>query len=177
MEFAFVCGLSRDSGYNRLLSARKLSAREIRRLTRIDYDKEMAYIATSGSGAQARMLGVARYVKDEAVGGAEFAVVVADAWQGRGVGTLLLRVLQEHARGAGVANLHGITLATNNAMYYLGRKLGFAQRADPHDATVRLVHKTLLPQAANAPDDAAANDPRFAPENRPLYAAPAPTQP
>jgi GNAT superfamily N-acetyltransferase len=136
IELAFIRGLSHDAGYNRLLGARKLSAWEIRRLTRIDYDREMALVATTGSGAQTLLLGVARYVRDDA-GGAEFAIVVADAWQRRGIGTRLLQALQGKARAAGIGNLHGITLASNQAMQNLGRKLGFVQSRDALDATVR----------------------------------------
>ena len=88
LERAFICGLSRDSAYNRLLSRRKLSAQEIRQLTRIDYEREMAFVAVCGVGVRADMLGVARYVKN--ADGAEFALVVADAWQRRGLGTQLL---------------------------------------------------------------------------------------
>lgn len=162
IELAFIRGLSRDSGYNRLLSARKLTREEIWRLTRIDYEREMAFVAITGIGAASRLLGVARYVRDRVGGGAEFAVVVADAWQRKGVGTLLLQALQDHARAAGVARLHGITFATNQAMQYLGRKFGFEQRADPEDATVRLVERQLAPESAGSAH-AAANDERIAP--------------
>ena len=137
IEFAFVRGLSRDTRYNRLLSARTLTAQEIRHLTRIDYDREMALVAVTGSGTQARLLGVARYVRDADAGGAEFAIVVADAWQRKGIGTLLLQALLRQAHSAGVGSLQGITLATNQAMHSLARKLGFAQTHDPRDATVR----------------------------------------
>ncbi len=166
LELAFVRGLSRDSRYNRLLSARKLTRAEIRRLTRIDYEREMALVAVAGSGKSAQLLGVARYVKDADAGGAEFAVVVADAWQHKGVGTLLLDALLQHARRAGIARLHGITLATNQPMQGLARKLGFLQSHDPQDATVRQAAKALnaevLPKAVNASAGnsgfAAAND-------------------
>jgi acetyltransferase len=161
IELDFIRGLSRESGYNRLLSARRLTAQEIRRLTRIDCDREMAFAAISGHGAQTRLLGVARYVRDEAGGSAEFAVVVAAAWQRKGIGTMLLHALQGHARAAGLVSLHGITLAGNQAMHYLGRKLGFAQRADPGDATVRLVEKALAPAAGTL--HVAANDTWIAP--------------
>ena len=167
IELAFIRGLSRDSGYNRLLSARRLTAQEIRRLTRIDYDREMAFVAIAGSGAQTRLLGVARYVRDEAGRGAEFGVVVADAWQRKGIGAMLLRALLGRARAAGIANMHGITLATNEAMRLLGRKLGFAQRADPQDATLRLVEKALAPDVSGS-TPGAANDEWIAPRSSPL---------
>ena len=166
IEFAFVCGLSRDTGYNRLLSARKLTTQEIRRLTRIDYDREMALVAVTGSGDQMRLLGVARYVRDADAGGAEFAIVIADAWQKKGIGTLLLRALLRHAHSAGIGNLHGITFATNQAMQMLGRKLGFVQTLDPADATVRHLAATAsvgysvagVSAGAGNAADGAAND-------------------
>jgi acetyltransferase len=150
LERAFIMGLSRDSRYNRLLSARNLSAQEIRQLTRIDYDREMAFVAVAGRGVQARLLGVARYVRDAERAGAEFALVVADAWQRKGIGTLLLHALLQHARAAGIGRLHGITLASNQGMQDLARKLGFVQTKDPLDATVRLLQKALVPASAPA---------------------------
>jgi acetyltransferase len=181
IERDFIRGLSRDSAYNRLLSGRKLTPDEIRRLTRIDYEREMAFIATSVDRGQARLLGVARYVRD--ADGAEFAIVVADAWQRKGVGGLLLRTLLQHAHSAGIARLHGITLATNQAMQNLARSLGFVQLADPQDATVRQIAITLargdsgdsaaaVQASAGYGAGAAANDEGAAPFNPRLPLAP-----
>jgi acetyltransferase len=138
LEREFIGGLSSATRYNRLLSGRKLTPDEIRHLTRIDYQREMAFIALTADGRRERILGVARYVRDADAGGAEFALVVADAWQRKGVGRVLLETLLRHAESAGIARLHGITLASNQAMQNLARKLGFALRQDPQDATVRL---------------------------------------
>jgi RimJ/RimL family protein N-acetyltransferase len=143
IESAFISALSRDTGYNRLLSGRKLTPEEIRHLTRIDYEQEMAFIAVIADGGQSRLLGVARYVRDAGATGAEFAVVVADAWQRKGIATLLLGTLLRHAHSAGIGRLHGITLALNQPMQNLARKFGFAQTHDPQDATVRRLEKTL----------------------------------
>lgn len=170
LEQAFICGLSRESRYNRLFSSRALTPEEIRRLTRIDYDREMAFVAVGGHGAQARLLGVARYHKDADAAGAEFALVVADAWQRKGVGSLLLQLLLRHARTAGIARLHGITLASNQPMQVLARKLGFVQRADALDASVRELEKVLTPATRPAAEyvrlgapQSAANDAVSAP--------------
>jgi GNAT superfamily N-acetyltransferase len=160
IETAFIRGLSRDAGYKRLLSPRRLTAEEIRRLTRIDYVNEMAYVAVVGYGAQTRMLGVARYARDTAGMDAEFALVVADAWQQKGIGTMLLDTLAQHARAAGIVRLHGITLATNQAVQNLTRRLGFVHKLDPQDATVRLVEKTLQVKMA------AVDESRDAPRKR-----------
>ena len=167
MERAFINGLSDDSRYNRLLSARKLTPEEIRQLTRIDYEREMAFIALSAGAGRPVQLGVARYVRDAAGAGAEFAIVVADAWQRKGVGTLLLEALLAQVRTAGVERVHGIRLATNQAMHQLARKLGFSNVIDPQDATVRQLVMTLTPAPAAAYLTAgsgalAANDETFA---------------
>ena len=176
IERAFIRSLSRDTAYNRLLGTRKLTSEELRQLTRIDYERQMAFVAVTANSVQARLLGVARYVRDADATGAEFALVVADACQRKGVGTLLLQALLRHARAAGIARLHGITFSTNQAMQNLARKLGFVQHADPQDATLRQVETTLAPEAcfavaaADAGYGAAANDEGLAP---PQYAAPA----
>jgi acetyltransferase len=173
IERVFINALSRDAAYNRLLSARKLTPEEIRHLTRIDYDHEMAFVAVIVDSGQVRLLGVARYVRDADASGAEFAVVVADAWQHKGVGTLLLSTLLRHAHAAGIGRLHGITLATNQAMHALARKLGFARKQDPQDATVRQIEKTLAVGVSPVPisastayrGTAAANDEAMSPCN------------
>lgn len=174
IEQIFIDGLSSDTRYNRLLSGRKLTPEEIRRLTRIDYEREMAFVAVTVNHEQARLLGVARYVRDEGSRGAEFALVVADAWQHKGLGTLLLGTLLRHAHASGIERLHGITLATNQAMQELARKLGFVRMHDAHDATVRRLEKTLAhgvsPAAAYLSAGhhaAAANDDRITPSNPP----------
>jgi acetyltransferase len=70
------------------------------------------------------LLGVARYVRDDNQA-AEFALVVADSWQGRGIGTRLMAKLIDAARRRGVKRLYGEILATNRPMLGLATKLGF----------------------------------------------------
>jgi GNAT superfamily N-acetyltransferase len=59
------------------------------------------------------LLGVARYVRDEDDQAAEFALVVADSWQGRGIGARVMAKLIDAARRRGVKRLYGEILATN----------------------------------------------------------------
>ena len=79
------------------------------------------------------LLGVARYVRDKDGNAAEFAIVVADAWQGRGIGYRLLSKLIEAAGRHGVERLYGDILAMNRPMLALVTKLGFklARHEDP----------------------------------------------
>jgi GNAT superfamily N-acetyltransferase len=93
LELDFILGLSRQSVYQRLLSPRKLHALEIRRLVRIDYARELALIATTTVDGKLRQVGVARYAPEPDSSTCDIAIVIADAWQGRGLGKLLLRAL------------------------------------------------------------------------------------
>jgi acetyltransferase len=79
------------------------------------------------------LIGVARYVRDKKQDSAEFAIVVADAWQGCGIGKRLLAKLIDIARRRGLKRLYGDILGTNRPMLAFVRKLGFTleRHADP----------------------------------------------
>jgi acetyltransferase len=143
LELDFIRGLSARSAYQRLLSPRKLRAHEVMRLVNIDYTRELALIATTEVDGALRQVGVARYVPEPDGISCDFAIVVADAWQGRGLGEHLLRSLLRAAAHAGVPALTGLTLSANDAMRALARKVGFALSRDPHDATVVRLHLPL----------------------------------
>jgi RimJ/RimL family protein N-acetyltransferase len=68
---------------------------------------------------------------------AEVAIVVADQWQGRGVGRRVLERLLRHAARSGVTRLEGVTRAGNVAMQALARELGFRLRRDADPCLVR----------------------------------------
>jgi acetyltransferase len=79
------------------------------------------------------LLGVARYVQNKDNQSAEFAIVVADSWHGRGIGSRLLAKLIEAARKRGLTLLYGDILAMNRPMLALATKLGFklSRHEDP----------------------------------------------
>jgi len=139
IEREFVNSLSPDATYQRLLSQRRLSESELRRFTDIDYQHEFALIATTRQAGHERQVGVVRYIREQKPGNAEFAIVLSDDWQGRGLGTKLLSKLLETARAAGVGCLQGSTLTENTAMIQLARKLGFAIQKDPRGAYITLL--------------------------------------
>jgi acetyltransferase len=126
LEQAFVASLSAATGYKRLLSARRLSQQEIRRFTEIDSGCEFAVIATIVHDEVVRQVGVARYVKQGCSDEAEFAIVLSDDWQGRGLGRVLLSSLITEARQRGVRRIIGTTMSENDGMLALARKLGFS---------------------------------------------------
>ena len=74
---------------------------------------------------------------------AEFAVVVADDWAGRGLGARLLNGICEVARSKGVQRIEGFILANNRNMLKLMKGLGFIIQPDPDDPTMRIAVKAL----------------------------------
>jgi acetyltransferase len=125
IEFAFVSGLSPETRSNRLLGGARAITREyIESLVRVDYSRDMALAASTMLEGET-LIGVARYVLDKDNKAAEFAIVVADAWQGRGIGKRLLAKLIDVARRRGVKRLYGDILGTNRPMLEFVRKLGF----------------------------------------------------
>jgi acetyltransferase len=125
IEHAFVSGLSPETRHNRLLGGAIAITREyIERLVSVDYSRDMALAATTMLDGE-KLIGVARYVLDRNNESAEFAIVVADSWQGRGIGSRLLAKLIDVARRRGLKRLYGDILATNRPMLELARKLGF----------------------------------------------------
>jgi acetyltransferase len=104
---------------------RTLSREGLTCLCHLDYDREMALVAERREGDEVRLLGVSRYSLDPETGVAEFALVVEDAFQGKGLGRHLLERLIAIARERGVRWLVGLVLAENGPMLGLMRSLGF----------------------------------------------------
>lgn len=138
-EREFVNALSTATGYQRLLSQRNLSEDELRRFTDIDYTCHFALVATTLQSGLERQVGVARYIRDDNSGKAEFSIVLSDDWQARGLGNRLLCSLIDVAQASGIHELHGSTLTENTAMIKLARKLNFTIRRDPQGAYITLL--------------------------------------
>jgi len=86
---------------------------------------------------------VTRYTMNPDGRSCEFAIVVADAWQHKGIGSRLLRCLMEAARDRGLQSMEGEILADNQPMLRLITALGFTVRTSGEDAGVRLAQKAL----------------------------------
>jgi acetyltransferase len=143
-ERVFVNGLSARSRYLRFMYAvKEISAQMVARFTQIDYDREMAFVAVVQTGENPAQIGVARYVVYPDGRNCEFAVVVADAWQGRGIATELLKRLIETAAARGLERMDGIVLAENRGMLSLARDLGFEQHSAEHDPNLMLLSLRL----------------------------------
>jgi acetyltransferase len=138
-EARFIAGLSSASRYSRFLSSmREADAATIARFTQVDYDREMAFVAVADTDAGEQFVGVGRYVTDPDRSGCEFAVVVADAWQGRGLGCHLIGRLMTHAKTRGIERFWGVVMGGNQRMTALMRHLEF--EASPEPGEPGLVH-------------------------------------
>jgi GNAT superfamily N-acetyltransferase len=130
--------LSARSRYRRFLSPTpQLSARQLAYLTEVDHRDHEALVAVEPSSRDG--LAVARYVRSrEHPEQAEFAVAVADDWQRRGLGTVLLRHLAARAREEGITSFTGVALADNLPARRLLERLGPVRLLGAHDGTVEV---------------------------------------
>jgi CheY-like chemotaxis protein/GNAT superfamily N-acetyltransferase len=150
MHQIFVTGLSDRSRYLRFFSGIKsLSPYILRELTSPDFPHSHAIIGTIGLDGIETEIGVARYAPTGKPGVAEFAVVVADDWQGLGIASHLLRGIILSATIAGFELLEGVVLSENRDMLTLAKNMGFHTVVNTglDDKTVVHVAKALLPAA------------------------------
>ncbi len=125
-ERRFFDSLSERSRYQRFMQhLPKLPPQMLARFTQLDYDRELALVAVRDDA----FLAVGRYAPNADGRTAEFALVVADAWQGKGLGRELLERLCRAARDAGYKALYGQILEANREMLDLARRLGFVEQS------------------------------------------------
>jgi len=129
-EQAFVRGLSPQSRYRRFHAGiPQLPQGMLERLIGVDQQQHVAIVAQPAGWPAAgddepEIVADARYVLDAHGRAAEFALAVADEWQGIGLGRLLLRSLSRHATRRGVRELRGDVLMDNRPMIGLVTALG-----------------------------------------------------
>ncbi|MEJ2576476.1 MAG: bifunctional acetate--CoA ligase family protein/GNAT family N-acetyltransferase, partial [Gammaproteobacteria bacterium] len=144
IEQAFVRNLSPEAKYFRFMSGlSELSEEMLVRFTQLDYHRELALIAVVGEPGAETELGVARYVINPDGLSCEFAIVVADAWQRRGIGSRLLGALMEAARQRGFREMTGEILSSNRHMLELVTNLGFQVHSRSDDPSIKRVSRPL----------------------------------
>ncbi len=138
--------LSEQSVYLRYFRAFQYDQRvEHDRLIRIcfvDYDRDMALVAERKNpySGEREIVAVGRLSKLHGTPDAEFAILVNDACQGKGIGSELLRRLLEIGRSEGVERVFAYMMAENRGMYHICQKLGFrfTREADLVKAEIEL---------------------------------------
>jgi acetyltransferase len=137
IESTFLNALSPETRHNRLLGGMIRITREyLEKLTTVDFSKDVALAATLMLSDRESLIGVGRYVRTPDGNACEFAIVIADEWQGKGIGKRLLQKLVDIARSRGLREIYGEILSSNRRMLELCRKLGFTMGRSPDDATV-----------------------------------------
>jgi acetyltransferase len=123
---AMVAGADPEDIRMRFFTAlRSLPEHLVKRLTQIDYDREMAFVLTAPDGQGA---GIVRLSCDPDFERAEYAVIVRSDLKGHGLGRALMERILSYAASRGVAEVFGEVLSENAAMRGLAQRLGFSER-------------------------------------------------
>jgi acetyltransferase len=144
IEQSFVRKLSPQAKYFRFMQTlNELTPEMLVRFTQLDYNRELALIAVQEKAGSEIELGVARYVMNPDGKSCEFALVVADEWQHRGIGSQLMTHLMEAAQERGFNSMDGEILADNQKMIDLVKSLGFRIRSSEEDPGVKVATISL----------------------------------
>ena len=106
-----------------LVPTSELSPEVLVRLTQLDYDRDIAFVALTRP--EGGLAGIVRYAAEPDGKRAEFGLLVRSDLQGNGLGTALLRHLTAYAKARGITELTGELLRDNERMTALCRQLGF----------------------------------------------------
>ena len=122
------------------------------RLTQVDYDREMAFVAQEPGSAE--ISGVVRLIAAPDNDKGEFAVMVRSDLKGTGLGSLLMTEILRYASERGIGRVEGEVLRENTSMLRLVRSLGFTVEASPDDPSVVHVATTAAPGKKPVPEPA-----------------------
>lgn len=119
-------GVSNDSLYMRFFGyIPKINHAWMIRFTHIDYDREMAIVAEISRGAGRELLGSVRIIEDAWRETAEYSILIADHFQGRGLGNIMTDYILEIARDRKIQKIVASVLSQNTSMIRLFEKRGF----------------------------------------------------
>jgi acyl-CoA synthetase (NDP forming)/GNAT superfamily N-acetyltransferase len=132
---AFHVGQSQKSIYMRFFAFKsKLSAKELKRFTEVDYKDRVALVITIGG----EIMGIGRYDRLDDPAEAEVAFNIADAHQGRGIGSILLEHLAAAARENGIRKFSAEVLPENRKMLMVFSDAGYDVKRHFDDGVVSL---------------------------------------
>jgi acetyltransferase len=141
---AFVRRLSTQSRTRRFFSAiHELDQASLARLTAPDDGRDSVLLALAGDGSGDDIVAIGQYAGDPATRSCEIAFVVADQWQGQGLGARLMGALLEHAQKAGFERVEGAVLVDNRPMLTLARRSGFEVLPSDHEPSVRRIVRKI----------------------------------
>ncbi len=144
LEQSFVRSLSEQSRFFRFMnSVQELSQQQLVLFTQIDYSREMALIAVTEVHGTEVELGVARFAINPDGESCEFALVIADAMHGKGLGQRLMTTLMDAARSKGLKIMQGEVLKDNTDMLHMMDRLGFEVAGNTDDISIKSLRKVL----------------------------------
>ncbi|MCP4248203.1 MAG: GNAT family N-acetyltransferase, partial [bacterium] len=111
---------------------------KLQEFLRVDYDADMVLVGMPGREEGQPVVAIAHYSKDPRTGLADAAFLVRDDWQGKGVGTALMKTLVEAARAHGVSGFSADVLADNHGMLRVFHRCGFAVESELADGVYHL---------------------------------------
>lgn len=130
---AFRGKLSSKSIYDRFLGyVPKISSKLIERLTNIDYTKEMAIVAEVQHKKEKEVIAVGRIAGEQSAG-ADIAVIIADDWQGKGLGSILTNYMIDVAEEMKYEKVYSTVFAHNTRMLEILRHRGFSIRIEEYN--------------------------------------------
>nr|WP_319527711.1 GNAT family N-acetyltransferase [Pseudomonas laurentiana] len=130
-EFQFIRHLSPESRHSRFMGGfNRDDLTLLDQLMDLDGHNRIAYVALAHVNGELHEIGVSRYAAMPGHKHCECAVAVADDWQRRGLGTLLMQHLIQAARSNGFERMTSLDSANNYSMHRLAKKLGFSSRYD-----------------------------------------------
>jgi GNAT superfamily N-acetyltransferase len=144
--------LSRESRYFRFLTGGRVADGIVDGLVAPHAGGVALVVTVPGTGGTAEAVVANGQFVVTGHGTAEFAVVVADAWQGQGLGRRLIARLLQLAQAAGMRSIRGDVLSENRRMLAVLRDLGFHCRRNPEDS---FLHEAMLTFAPAQTDTAA----------------------
>ncbi|USV57516.1 bifunctional acetate--CoA ligase family protein/GNAT family N-acetyltransferase [Aeromonas encheleia] len=136
----FVLKVSDEDRYKRFFAdVGELGHEELARMTQIDYDREMAFVAVGQDGAfNQQILGVVRAISNPDLSDAEFAILIRSDLKGMGLGKLMMEKIVRYARERGIGQLSGMTMPSNRGMINLAKRLGFQIDIQLEDGVVNM---------------------------------------
>lgn len=143
-EREFIANLSPESRYHRFLSGMQHpSEAMIKKFTEIDHDRDEAYVALIEQNGKPVQIGVSRYYSDADGKGCECAIAIADAWQHKGLATLLMQRLIKTAKARHIERMYSIDAVENAGMRDFAAHMGFKREINPDDHA-QVIHTLAL---------------------------------
>ncbi len=136
LEYEMLTTLSGEAFRTRFFSVKgEVTHEMLVRFTNIDYDRQMAIVAEVRQGQRRKMIGIGRLIIESDFEAGEFAVLVHDDFQGKGLGYKLVDSIIGIADDKGLNEIYGEVLAENEKMLAVCRKMGFELERLEEDVT------------------------------------------